>query len=44
MVLFTGCPSDCLSCTVKADGATECKPDQCAPKFALKVADKTCMG
>ena len=44
MVLFSACPSDCLSCTVNAGGTTECKTDQCAPKFALKDADKTCMG
>ena len=45
MVLFSACPSDCLSCTVNAaDGTTECKTDQCAPKFTLKAADKTCMG
>ena len=45
MVLFLACPSDCLSCTVKVDGSgTECKADQCAQKFALKAADKTCVG
>ena len=26
------------------DDGTVCKADQCAPKFALKAADKTCMG
>ena len=45
MVLFSGCPSDCLSCTVKADETgTECKAEQCASGYILKVEDKTCQG
>ena len=44
MVLFSACLSGCLSCTVKTDGTRECKTGQCAPKFASKDADKTCVG
>ena len=45
MVLFVACPTNCLSCTMKADGTgTECKVDQCASGYAFKVEDKTCMG
>ena len=30
---------------MKTDGSgTECKEDQCSPKFALKDSDKTCVG
>ena len=45
MVLFSACSINCLSCTMNGnDDGTVCKADQCAPKFALKAADKTCMG